>query len=182
MMASEITVSSLEAGDDDVLVFMKEISSNGKSTFTSSRSTAYTSQVIYVSAFNCTTWITLLFRTETTDVIFPAAPFYLYLSPTYLELLLEPSYLYQDSGLYNPQPAAHDIGDRYPNATGHPTYFNAPLPVEESADMIVLALALVQKGLTAQAERYYHLLSRWGDALVDLSLIPSNQLVRLKAV
>lgn len=114
---------------------------------------------------------------ETTDVIFPASPFYLYLSPRYLELLLEPSYRYQASGLYNPLPAAHDIGDRYPNATGHPTYFNAPLPVEESADMIVMALALVQKGLVEQAEKYYALLLRWGDALVDLALIPSNQLV-----
>ena len=120
---------------------------------------------------------------QTTDVLYPMLPFFLYLSPSYMEALLEPTYKYQASGLYRPLPAAHDIGNHYPNATGHSDYYNAPLPVEESADMIIMALALVQaSGNSTQAERYYELLFRWAMQLKDLALIPAFQLVRSPTV
>ncbi|KAL7337055.1 hypothetical protein BJY59DRAFT_705101 [Rhodotorula toruloides] len=78
---------------------------------------------------------------QTVDVITPFLPFLLYSSPTLLPLLLEPIYRYMSTGLYMPTPPAHDLGDHYPNATGHNDFLYPGLPIEEAGNMLALALA-----------------------------------------
>ncbi|GEM07192.1 glutaminase GtaA [Rhodotorula toruloides] len=78
---------------------------------------------------------------QTVDVIAPFLPFLLYSSPTLLPLLLEPIYRYMSTGLYMPTPPAHDLGDHYPNATGHNDFLYPGLPIEEAGNMLALALA-----------------------------------------
>ena len=78
---------------------------------------------------------------QTVDVIAPILPFLLYASPTLLPLLLEPIHRYMASGLYLPVPPAHDLGDHYPNATGHNDFLHPNLPIEEAGNMLCLQLA-----------------------------------------
>ncbi|GAA5984710.1 hypothetical protein JCM11641_002159 [Rhodosporidiobolus odoratus] len=78
---------------------------------------------------------------QTIDVIAPFLPFLLYSSPTLLPLLLEPIYRYSTSKLYLPIPPTHDLGDHYPNATGHNDFLYANLPIEEAANMLLMALS-----------------------------------------
>lgn len=73
---------------------------------------------------------------NTIDVIFPASPIFLYLSPEYLSLVLKPIFRYHQSGMYLPEPAIHDLGDHYPNVTGHNEYLYPNLPIEGENCMI----------------------------------------------
>ncbi|GAA5820315.1 hypothetical protein JCM11251_005569 [Rhodosporidiobolus azoricus] len=78
---------------------------------------------------------------NTVDVIAPFLPFLLYASPSLLPLLLEPIYRYMETGLYVPKPPIHDLGDHYPNATGHNDYLYPGLPIEEAGNALMMALA-----------------------------------------
>ncbi|BGP48372.1 hypothetical protein JCM10450v2_004245 [Rhodotorula kratochvilovae] len=78
---------------------------------------------------------------QTVDVIAPFLPFLLYASPTLLPLLLEPIYRYMATGQYSPVPPAHDLGDHYPNATGHNDFLYPGLPIEEAGNMLCMQLA-----------------------------------------
>ncbi|GAA6057751.1 hypothetical protein JCM3770_001721 [Rhodotorula araucariae] len=78
---------------------------------------------------------------QTVDVIAPFLPFLLYASPTLLPLLLEPIYRYMATGQYTPIPPAHDLGDHYPNATGHNDFLYPGLPIEEAGNMLCMQLA-----------------------------------------
>lgn len=78
---------------------------------------------------------------QTVDVIAPFLPFLLYASPTLLPLLLEPIHRYMATGQYVPVPPAHDLGDHYPNATGHNDFLYPGLPIEEAGNALCLQLA-----------------------------------------
>lgn len=100
---------------------------------------------------------------QTVDVITPFLPFLLYSSPTFLPLLLEPIYRYMSTGLYMPTPPAHDLGDHYPNATGHNDFLYPGLPIEEAGNMLALALAgmRVSRPSTAPLAVHQRLLHWW---------------------
>uniref|UniRef100_A0A0K3CSY0 BY PROTMAP: gi/472586147/gb/EMS23675.1/ glutaminase GtaA [Rhodosporidium toruloides NP11] gi/647397767/emb/CDR41006.1/ RHTO0S05e10770g1_1 [Rhodosporidium toruloides] n=1 Tax=Rhodotorula toruloides TaxID=5286 RepID=A0A0K3CSY0_RHOTO len=100
---------------------------------------------------------------QTVDVITPFLPFLLYSSPTLLPLLLEPIYRYMSTGLYMPTPPAHDLGDHYPNATGHNDFLYPGLPIEEAGNMLALALAgmRVSRPSTAPLAVHQRLLHWW---------------------
>ncbi|WP_249227901.1 glutaminase domain-containing protein [Kutzneria sp. CA-103260] len=115
----------------------------------------------------------------TVDVIYPAFPGFLYLSPAYLRLLLEPLFDYAERGGWPKTFAEHDLGTHYPNATGHNDGDEEDMPVEESANMLIMAAALTQHlpALDAQsfAQAHYTILKQWADYLVGNALDPGYQ-------
>ncbi|KAF9008954.1 DUF1793-domain-containing protein [Cyathus striatus] len=146
--ATEITISKTSNGSfntSDVIVFMKEISSDG--------------------------------NVNTVDVIFPAWPALLYTNPLLGKYLLEGLFRYQETGQYPNAWSVHDLGSHYPNATGHNDGKDEPMPVEESGNMIIMALSYAQKtGDNSHIIRYFRLLDQWAQFLIEDSLIPANQI------
>ncbi|KAF8213809.1 DUF1793-domain-containing protein [Mycena galopus ATCC 62051] len=114
---------------------------------------------------------------NTVDVIFPGHPIYLYLNPKLGEYLLEPLFRYQASGLYPNKWSVHDMGANYPKANGHNDGTDEAMPVEESGNMLIMALSFARANndLT-QIRRYESLLDQWTQYLIEDSLIPANQL------
>jgi hypothetical protein len=107
---------------------------------------------------------------STVDVLFPASPAWLYADPAYLGLLLEPLLSYAESGKWTQPFAEHDLG-RYPNATGYPGGGGENMPVEESANMIIMTAAYAQRVPVVEAKRFlkahYPTLKKWADYLVN---------------
>ncbi|KAJ6539470.1 hypothetical protein B0H19DRAFT_1213411 [Mycena capillaripes] len=146
--ATELTLSKTSSGafnTSDIILFMKEISSDG--------------------------------NVNTVDVIFPAWPIFLYTNPTLGKYLLEGLFRYQASGQYPNKWSVHDLGSSYPKALGHNDGADEAMPVEESGNMIIMALSYVQKtGDMSQLTQYSALLEQWTQFLISDSLIPANQI------
>jgi hypothetical protein len=115
---------------------------------------------------------------STVDVIYPASPAYLYLSPDYLRMLLAPLLFLAESGGWNQAFAEHDIGAGYPVADGHLSG-QEDMPVEESANMLIMTAALLGRlpaaDATAFATTHYATLRKWAEYLVANALDPGNQ-------
>ncbi|KAJ6539482.1 DUF1793-domain-containing protein [Mycena capillaripes] len=146
--ATELTLSKTSSGafnTTDVILFMKEISSDG--------------------------------NVNTVDVIFPAWPIFLYTNPTLGKYLLEGLFRYQASGQYPNKWSVHDLGSSYPKALGHNDGADEAMPVEESGNMVIMALSYAQKtGDISNLQRYSALLDQWTQFLIEDSLIPANQI------
>ncbi|KAF7352678.1 MPN domain-containing protein [Mycena venus] len=146
--ATEITISRNADGSfntTDVLVFMKEISSDG--------------------------------NVNTVDVIFPAYPLLLYVNPLLAKYLLAGLFEYQATGQYPNKFSVHDLGASYPKAVGHNDGADESMPVEESGNMLIMALAYAQKsGDNSQLTTYATLLDQWTQFLIADSLIPESQI------
>lgn len=114
--------------------------------------------------------------TNTADVIFPAAPIFLYLNKTLIKLLLDPLYVNQESGLYPNTYAEHDLGV-WPNALGYPAGNDEEMPLEECGNMLILTLAYAQRsGDTAYLSTHFPKLEQWAGYLVDEALVPASQI------
>ncbi|GAA3455274.1 hypothetical protein GCM10018962_71070 [Dactylosporangium matsuzakiense] len=120
---------------------------------------------------------------STVDVMYPAFPAYLRLSPRWLELLLAPLFDYTEVRGFAKPFAPHDLGV-YPNAFGHlPNGPNGQdeedMPVEESANMLIMVAALLARMPAARASAYasahYAKLKSWADYLVANLPDPGNQ-------
>jgi hypothetical protein len=81
-------------------------------------------------------------NSQTVDVIFPSAPFFLYTNPRWLAYMLEPLLEHQLSGQYPNKYSMHDLGSHFPNITGYPDGRDEYMPVEECGNMLIMALAL----------------------------------------
>jgi hypothetical protein len=107
--------------------------------------------------------------TSTVDVIFPAAPVWIYLDPQYLSLLLRPVFAYAASAHWTERFAPHDLG-LYPTASGYAKNGGENMPVEESGNMLIMAAAYTRAapGTTALVylQANYGSLKRWADYLV----------------
>jgi hypothetical protein len=74
----------------------------------------------------------------------------------------------------------HEIGGRFPNATGQG--YGGDMPVEESANMIMMVGDIifhptaVEAEAKAYAESHYAIMEKWAGYLLDNCLYPVNQL------
>ncbi|PFH52830.1 hypothetical protein AMATHDRAFT_73955 [Amanita thiersii Skay4041] len=114
---------------------------------------------------------------NTVDVIFPMWPALLYSNPVLGKYLLEGLFRYQATGQYPNKWSVHDLGSSYPKALGHNDGRDEPMPVEESGNMVIMALSYAQKtGDLSHLTQYFNLLDQWTQFLITDSLIPANQI------
>lgn len=116
---------------------------------------------------------------STVDVTYPGTPVWLYLDPEYLARILAPLLDYAENGGWPKQFAEHDLGSSYPNATGHNDGNEEDMPVEESANMLIMVAAYLERTASGTASTYatthYTILRQWADYLVDNALDPGFQ-------
>ncbi|KAK2603729.1 hypothetical protein QQS21_004105 [Conoideocrella luteorostrata] len=112
---------------------------------------------------------------QTVDVIFPAAPIFLYLNPNLLKYLMEPLLInarYHYPNSWSP----HDLG-RFPRAIGYPGGNDELMPLEECGNMIIMMLAYSQ---LLHDDKYlsdnWDLIVRWAQYLIEDAKVPANQL------
>ena len=119
----------------------------------------------------------------TVDVIYPAAPQFLLMGPTFIKALVAPALIYSTYPRWKFPFAPHDIGV-YPQANGQ-VYGGGEdskneadlMPVEESANMILLCAAIAKmEGNADFSARWWPQLTRWEAYLEKYGEDPENQL------
>ncbi len=117
----------------------------------------------------------------TVDVIYPAAPQMVAMSPSLLKASLQPIMAYASSGYWKWPYAPHDLGT-YPKANGQ-TYGGGEqseenqMPVEESGNLLILLAALSQvEGNTRFCDPFWPTMTKWADYLAEKGFDPESQL------
>lgn len=121
---------------------------------------------------------------STVDVIYPAAPILLLFNTTLLKASMTPVLTYAGTQHWPFRWAPHDLGI-YPHANGHDYPADVDLnsveghmPVEESANMILMAAAIAKAdGNASYAAKYWPLFSTWAKYLEEKGLDPERQIV-----
>ncbi len=112
---------------------------------------------------------------STVDIMYPSFPVFLYADPALLKMQMDPLFQYAESGLWQQPFAPHDIGASYPNADGHNDGGGENMPVEESANMLIMAASYMRYApkadATAYAQAHYKILKQWADYLLS---VPAN--------
>jgi Domain of unknown function (DUF4965)/Domain of unknown function (DUF1793)/Domain of unknown function (DUF5127) len=116
---------------------------------------------------------------STVDVIYPSIPVFLYTNPYLVQLLIDPVLAYTESGKWPLVFCVHDLGASYPNATGHNDGGGENMPIEESANMLLMTTAYLNAASPADASafalKHYKILKQWADYLVPNTLDPGYQ-------
>ena len=109
---------------------------------------------------------------STVDVMYPSMPAFLYTNPELVRYLIAPVIAYSESGQWPALYAPHDLGATYPNATGHNDGGGENMPVEESANMLIMADAYMQHTTRAEAAVYanahYPIFRQWANYLLTI--------------
>jgi hypothetical protein len=109
---------------------------------------------------------------STVDVVYPASPVFLYTNPIFLKYLLDPLLTYAESGLWPEQFSMHDLGSNYPVGNGHNNGGGENMPVEESANMLLMMAAYAQRANptdgAAFATAHYTIAKQWTGFLTAL--------------
>ena len=109
---------------------------------------------------------------STVDILYPSMPAFLYTNPELVRYMLEPVIYYSESGLWPALYAPHDLGTTYPNASGHNDGGGENMPVEETANMLIMADAYMQHvsptEAAAYAKQHYTLFHQWGTYLTTV--------------
>jgi len=99
-----------------------------------------------------------------------------------LRYLLRPLFYQMENGFWTQPFSIHDIGWHYPNATGHGDLVEEDMPVEESANMLLMVASIAlhpEANVTESADyvnRHYPILTQWATFLYNNCLYPVNQL------
>ncbi len=112
---------------------------------------------------------------STVDVVYPGCPALLYMNPRLMKPLLDPIITNCETpvnrGGWPKKFAIHDIGSHYPDATGHPDGNEEDMPVEESANMLIMTAAYMlrvsQSEASAYATQHYAILKQWATYLTS---------------
>jgi hypothetical protein len=121
---------------------------------------------------------------STVDVIYPGSPILLLFNPTLLKGAMTPVLTYSGTYHWPFRWAPHDLGT-YPHANGYDYPPNVDLnsvedhmPVEESANMILLAAAITRvEGNADYAAKYWSLFTKWAEYLKEKGLDSERQYV-----
>jgi len=101
---------------------------------------------------------------STVDISYPSAPLFLLYNVELAKGMLNPIFYYCEYGGWNEPFAPHDVGI-YPLANGQSRDVN--MPVEESANMLILTAAIATiEGNALYAEKHWGVLTRWVEFLL----------------
>ncbi len=109
---------------------------------------------------------------STVDILYPSMPAFLYTNPELVRYMIEPVIDYSESGQWPALYSPHDLGATYPNAVGHNDGGGENMPVEETANMLIMADAYMQHVSPAEAATYanahYALFKQWANYLLTV--------------
>ncbi|KAH7104067.1 hypothetical protein BKA62DRAFT_768431 [Auriculariales sp. MPI-PUGE-AT-0066] len=146
--ACELTVGKNDDGmydKTDVMYFQKELSSGGFVNTVNVGECGLFSDHVKLNA-------RLVCR------VFPAWPTLIYANPELGTFMIEPFFAYQATGQWPHEWLLHDLGG-YPKAHGHNDGNEWSMPLEESGDMLIMALSYIRvTNDKSQSEQYYDLL------------------------
>lgn len=121
---------------------------------------------------------------NTVDLIFQTWPIFVSLNPDYIRMLLQPILQYLNAGRWPHPFVIHDMGTRYPNATGHDDGRAEQMPLFETSSLFILLVAYEKfAGDSAYARQYGPLLHGYAEWLAgNNSLYPDSQLISVDSI